>query len=186
MKRDLKMKRYAVLMILMFAAVAPFTAYAEETDPQTLVGKPAPQVVLPLLGGGELDLAKHKGKEVVVLDFWASWCPWCRKSTEHFVKVSEKYKGKDVAFYMVAVRDKEEKITAYMKENKLSPKIALDPERKMADPYIVDGIPHIVVIDKEGKITTVAVGEDEVGPAMESGVAKALGETKAPETAKEK
>lgn len=169
--------KYALSAALVFAALLS-PAWAEETDPQTLVGKDAPQVTLPLLGGGELDLAKHKGKQAVVLDFWASWCPWCRKSTEHFAKVAEEYKGKDVAFYIVAVRDKEDKIKQYMKENKIEAQIALDPDRKMADPYIVDGIPHVVVIDKAGKITTVAVGEDKVGPAMADGLKSALGEAK--------
>lgn len=170
--------KFAISAAILLTALLSPLAWAEETDPQTLVGKEAPQITLPLLGGGELDLSKHKGKEVVVLDFWASWCPWCRKSTEHFVKVAEQYKGKDVAFYIVAVRDKEEKIKAYMEENKITAKIALDPERKMADPYIVDGIPHIVVIDKDGKISKVAVGEDKVGPAMEEGLKAALGEAK--------
>ena len=171
------MKRFLIAALLAATLILP-AAHAEETDPQTLVGKDAPQVTLPLLGGGELDLAKHKGKQVVVLDFWASWCPWCRKSTEHFVMVAEQYKDKDVAFYIVAVRDKEEKIKAYMDENKIKAKIALDPERKMADPYIVDGIPHIVVIDKDGKVTKVAVGEDKVGPAMDEGLKAVLAEKK--------
>lgn len=170
--------KYAVsIAILLSIALAPIALRADE-DPQSLVGKDATQVTLPLLGGGELDLAKHKGKDYVVLDFWASWCPWCRKSTEHFVKVAEQYKDKNVAFYIVAVRDKEAAIKKYMTENKIEAKIALDPERKMADPYLVDGIPHTVVIDKDGKIVSVAVGEDKVGPAMESALEKAFGEKK--------
>lgn len=162
----------ASLLVVLFIA-APALA---DDDPQSLVGKDAPQVKLPLLGGGELDLAALKGKKLVVLDFWASWCPWCRKSTEHFLKTAEKYKDNDVAFYMVAVRDKEEAIQKYLRDNNIAPKLALDPKRDMADPYLVDGIPHIVVIDKDGKIVKVAVGEDKVGPAMEEALAAAFKE----------
>ena len=171
------MKRFFLAASLMTAMLMAMPALADE-DPQSLVGKDAPQIKLPLLGGGELDLAAYKGKKYVVLDFWASWCPWCRKSTEHFLKTAEKYKDKDVAFYMVAVRDKEEAITKYLKDNKISPKLALDPKREMADPYLVDGIPHIVVIDKEGKIVKVAVGEDKVGPGMDEALAAVFGAEK--------
>lgn len=155
---------------------APLARTEESTDedPRSLIGKSAPQVTLPLRGGGTLDLSKHAGKDYVVLDFWASWCPWCRKSTEHFVKVAQQFKDKNVAFYMVAVRDKEAAIDKYVNENKLDAKIALDPDRKMADPYLVDGIPHIVVIDPAGKILNVAVGEDKVGPAITETLEKAF------------
>lgn len=171
------MKRLLLSFALVATLFAALPARAED-DPQSLVGKEAPQVKLPLLGGGELDLAAYKGKKYVVLDFWASWCPWCRKSTEHFLKTSEKYKDQDVAFYMVAVRDKEEAIQKYLKDNNINPKLALDPKRAMADPYLVDGIPHIVVIDKEGKIVKVAVGEDKVGPAMEEALSAAFPDKK--------
>jgi len=171
------MKRLFAAATLLTAMLLAMPALADD-DPQSLVGKDAPQVKLPLLGGGELDLSAFKGKKYVVLDFWASWCPWCRKSTEHFLKTAEKYKDKDVAFYMVAVRDKEEAIKKYLTDNKIAPQLALDPKREMADPYLVDGIPHIVVIDKDGKIVKVAVGEDKVGPAMEEALSTAFGAEK--------
>jgi len=158
-------------------AFVPAVQAQDDEDPQTLVGKAAPTFTAPLLGGGEVDLAKHAGKQIVVLDFWATWCPWCRKSTEHFVNVAEKYKDKDVVFYLIAVKDNEERINKYVKENNLKATIVLDPDRKLADPYLVDGIPHIVVIDKEGKITRVAVGEDKVGPAMDEELTKLIGKS---------
>ena len=61
------------------------------------VGSPAPDLAIPSLGGGSVTLADYKGKYVVV-DFWASWCPDCRKDAPNIVALYEKFHKKgDVA-----------------------------------------------------------------------------------------
>ncbi|MBI2422338.1 MAG: TlpA family protein disulfide reductase [Candidatus Hydrogenedentes bacterium] len=135
-------------------------------DPKTMVGKPAPEIVLPLAGGGEFKLSELKGKKNVVLDFWGTWCPWCRKSTEQFLKLRDEYAGKDVEFYLVAVLDNEKAVIDYFTKEKITAKALLDTNRKAADPYWVDPVPHAVVIDKEGIVRSVAIGEDKTAPSI--------------------
>ncbi len=164
-------------MALLAMGILAGAAQAEEVwgKPEDVVGKPAPAVTLDLLGGGKLDLAEFKGKKFVVLDFWATWCPWCRKSTEKFVATAKAYADKDVVFYKVAVGQDAKAVGEYWEKNKIEAKVALDSERKASDAYWVDLIPHIVVIDKEGKVVRVAVGEDKVGAALDEELEKHFG-----------
>lgn len=170
-----------LLAMMVVAAVPVFAQDAPKTEPEKpaaaqeeawgkpedIVGKPAPKLDLALLGGGRLNLDEFKGKKYVVLDFWASWCPWCRKSTDKFVELTKRYAAEDIAFFIVSTTEPEEKVAAYKEKNKVDAVFALDPKREAADPYFVDYIPHIVVIDKDGKVMKVSVGEEKVAVALE-------------------
>src|SRR5262245_10115539 len=61
-----------------------------------LVGKPAPAVKLPLLNGGEFRLGDHAGKNVVVLDFWATNCPPCIEELPLLAQLAADYQSKGV------------------------------------------------------------------------------------------
>lgn len=172
------MRKIQILALALLLVGGSFgIAQAEDAwgKPEDVVGKPAPAVNLDLLGGGKLDLAAYKGKKMVVLDFWATWCPWCRKSTDKFVATSKAYANKDVVFYQVAVGQDGKTVGEYWEKNKVDAKVALDSERKASDAYWVDLIPHVVIIDKEGTVIRVAVGEDKVGAALDEEMEKAFG-----------
>ncbi|MFM1918835.1 MAG: hypothetical protein RLZZ303_469 [Candidatus Hydrogenedentota bacterium] len=166
---------------LTLAVIVPCVASAQDENPRDLAGKEAPAVKLDLLKDGQLDLSSHKGKEYVVLDFTTTWCPWCVKSTQHIEERAKQYKDKPVAFYMIHFGEEKETVEKFIKKKGISVPVALDPDRAVADDYLVDYIPQVVVVDKEGKIVSVAIGEDEVGPAIDEALAKAFGEEK-PET----
>lgn len=171
---------FSLLLILLLAMGGTATAQDEEnTDPRTLVGKNVIDVKLPLTNGGTLDLSKHKGKEYVILDFWATWCPWCVKSTSHFVERTEQYKDADVAFYMVSVGEEMDTVKKYMEKKGLKVNMAVDTDWKLSEYFKVDFIPHIAVIDKTGKIIAVEVGEDKIGPAMDKALKAAFPDVKA-------
>lgn len=164
----------AFAMLFAVAAVAQGDEKAAP-KPTDLEGKAAPAIKLDLVGGGELDLAAHRGKEYVVLDLWTTWCPHCVKATEHFEAAQETWKGKDVAFYMVSIGEEEETVKDFVEKKKVKSKIALDPELTMVKDYYADKIPHLVIIDKEGKVVKVKIGEDKIADAMEETLTEALG-----------
>lgn len=124
----------------------------------SLLGKPAPAFQLPLLDGKRMNLAQHKGKDVVVLDFWATWCPPCRVSMPTLVGVTSSYKEKGVVFYGVNQGEGPEDIRAFQKKMRLTFPVALDEDGSVAGLYGIDGIPQTVIIGKDGTVQAVHVG----------------------------
>jgi peroxiredoxin len=128
----------------------------EELSP--LLGKAAPPVDLERLDGKRVKLADHSGKEVVMLDMWATWCGPCRKELPYLIEVAKDYKDKGVVFYAVNLRETKKKIEDFLKKEKLEMKIALDPEGKVGEAYGAEAIPLLVLVDKHGIVQSVHVG----------------------------
>jgi len=132
----------------------------------TLVGKPAPQFSLELLEGGEMSLKQHKDKQVVVIDFFATWCPPCRAAMPILVSVIDEYTKKDkeaereprIAFYAVSLGDAPEAIRQFQEQLGIEFPVALDKQLVAARHYKVSPIPHKVLIGKDGTVEAVHLG----------------------------
>ena len=123
-------------------------------------GKPAPDFTLKDLQGKDLTLSSLRGK-YVVLDFWGSWCGWCIKGIPDMKKYYEKYKGK-MEILGIDCRDTEEKWKEAVEKHEL-PWLHVRNEEGDNDIsvlYAVPGYPTKIVVDPEGKIAKVVVGED--------------------------
>ena len=122
-------------------------------------GKPAPDFTLKDLQGKDLSLSSLRGK-YVVLDFWGSWCGWCIKGIPEMKKYYEKYKGK-LEILGIDCRDTEEKWKEAVKEHEL-PWLHVRNEGNpdVSTLYAIEGYPTKIVVDPEGKIAKVVVGED--------------------------
>ncbi len=131
------------------------------SEKSELEGKPAPDFELPLLGGEQVKLSEHKGKHVVILDFWATWCGPCRKAMPILAKVARAYRDKGVRLYAVNEQEKPQAIRGFLKEEDLDPTVALDRSGKVAKKYKVEGIPTTVIIDRKGIVRDVHVGYDK-------------------------
>jgi thiol-disulfide isomerase/thioredoxin len=130
---------------------------AGQLEPNPLLGKEAPEFSLELLDGSKANLSENKGK-IVILDFWATWCGPCRRGLPIVASVAEKYKDKGVVFYAVNQGEATEDIKKFLKDSKLTCPVALDTEDEVGELYGVRGIPHTVIIDKEGTVQVVHVG----------------------------
>ena len=117
-----------------------------------MVGKTAPEISLDLLDGGTMKLSDHKGKHVVILDFWASWCGPCRMSLPLVAEVAAQYADKGVVFYAVNIGESPEKARNFLTQAKLSMTVAMDPDGKAGRLYGAEAIPRMVIIDKEGVV----------------------------------
>jgi peroxiredoxin len=126
-----------------------------------LVGKKAPAFSTQLLSGEQIKLSDHLGKQVVVLDFWATWCAPCVKALPTVTKITGEYKDKGVAFYAVNSRESAEKIEAFLKKRKLTTTVALDKNGRINAAYEARAIPQTVIIDKKGYIQVIHVGIPE-------------------------
>lgn len=122
----------------------------QRKDP--LIGKPAPEFILPSFDGEKVNLSDFKGKKVVVLDFWASWCGPCRMAMPEVQKLSNELKDKDVVFFAINIGEDKLKIQNFISKNNIKIPVLMDQTGKVAGSYGVEGIPRLVIIDKNGII----------------------------------
>ena len=123
-------------------------------------GAMAPDFTLKDIHGDDLSLSSLRGK-YVVLDFWGSWCGWCIKGFPEMKKYYSKYKGK-MEILGIDCRDTEEKWKAAVEEHKL-PWLHVrngEGDSDISTLYLIEGYPTKIVVDPEGKIAKVVVGED--------------------------
>lgn len=107
------------------------------------------------LQGKTWHLQDMKGK-VVLVNFWATWCPPCRKEMPDLNALYNKFK--DQGFVVLAISDEESaKVTPYIAEHKISYPVMLDPGRKVNDAFIVEGIPKSFVYDRSGKMVAQSI-----------------------------
>ncbi len=123
------------------------------------VGNLAPDFDLKNIAGGTLQLSSLRGK-VVIIDFWDTWCPPCRKALPHLEAISHEY-SKDVVVVGVAFgRDGEAKVKEYVSQNNLTfPMVLADPEFKVTKDFGgVQSIPTTFMVDADGVIVKKWVG----------------------------
>lgn len=107
------------------------------------------------LQGKSWHLADLRGK-VVLVNFWATWCPPCRKEMPDLQALYEKYK--DQGFLVLSISDEgATNVVPYIKERNISYPVLLDPGRKVTEVYQVDGIPKSFVYDREGKLVAQSI-----------------------------
>jgi thiol-disulfide isomerase/thioredoxin len=123
-----------------------------------MVGKEAPPFELTLLDDSTFRLADHRGK-VVVLDFWATWCGPCIKAMPEVKDAVAAFPPGVVTLMTVNQGETPPLITPFLEAREWADTpVALDFNMKVGNSYGVEGIPHTVVIDAEGKIAWVHSG----------------------------
>ena len=101
------------------------------------------------LHGKKVTLSELKGK-IVLVNFWATWCPPCRKEMPDLDAIYTHFKDQLV---ILSITDEEMfKVGTFINQANYHPPILLDPERKVAKMYHVDGIPKSFVYDRDGKL----------------------------------
>lgn len=130
----------------------------ERAEPTDLIGKPAENFVLDLLDGGQFELANEKGKSIVILDFFATWCGPCRSVMPSLEELSEEYKDKNVKLVAVNQGESPAQIKSFLSDEGLHPIVVLDKNGMIASKYNVSGIPQTVIVGKDGTVQAVHVG----------------------------
>lgn len=123
-----------------------------------LLGKAAPDFSLKMLDGSEMTLSSHKDKDVVILDFFATWCGPCRMSMPVVDKVADDYKSKGVAFYAVNCGEDSAKVKGFLDGQNLDMPVALDPNQVVQSKYGANSIPRMILVGKDGTVQAIHAG----------------------------
>lgn len=160
------MKLNSMMGALLMAA--GMTAFAADLPPlsHSLTGQaakaPAPALVLKDIDDKSHDLASLKGK-VVLVNFWATWCPPCRREMPSMDRLAQKLAG--TAFVVLAVNIGEDADTIHTFTSQLdtapSFPILLDPHARTMQTWKISGLPTTYLIDPQGRIAYSAVGGRE-------------------------
>jgi len=144
----------------------------------TRVGDAAPALTVTTLAGDAFDLADQRGK-VVVLNWWATWCPPCRQEMPELRdQVWSRWGGRD-DFVLISVAREEaaDVVASFLTQHDFAWTFATDPDRRNYARYAEAHIPRNYVIGRDGVIDFQSVGyTDEEFAAMVQAVEAALGE----------
>ncbi len=131
----------------------------EDSPVMVLVDKPVPgPFKLALLEGGEFVLPNPQTTNVLLLDFWASWCGPCRQVMPELAEIGREYASRGVRYVAVNLREKPDLIRRYLDSAQIELTVALDTEGRMAEAFHIQGIPTMVVVDRENIVRHVHVG----------------------------
>jgi len=150
------------------------------------IGTKAPNIALADLGGKQHQLSDYAGKKVVLLQFWATWCPFCQRALEPTKRLHDDYQKAGmvvVGVIRVTQRDPEDKIRSFAAANVLPyDVILLDRDGAAAASYESRGVPDTLVIDGAGILKARNGGSNfpagpEVRRAIEAALAQLPGAT---------
>ena len=151
---DNQMRRTKCLALVMI-----FAATGCANKPNGAISKPAPDFTLKTIDGKQVQLSAQKGN-VVLVDFWATWCPPCRESLPHVQKVSADEALAKKGLIVFAINDKEDSDTVkkFLADNKYTFTVPMDADQTAVNAYSVTGIPTTVIVGRDGNIADVFVG----------------------------
>lgn len=129
-----------------------------EEGPHPLLGQEAPKFETVNPSGEPVDLAKYLGKNVIMLDFWATWCGPCVAAMPEVDGVAKKFADKGVVFYAVNLGDDVETVKQFLTDKGFEVPVAMDADGKIGGLYMAEAIPQTVLIGKDGKVQAVHVG----------------------------
>lgn len=139
-----------VLAMALLASCAPIG------KPQ--VGKPAPDFAVKDVNGKEHKLADYRGKVVLVV-FWATWCPPCMQEVPSLKRLQTKYGARGLNILAFSVDSRPEKVLPdFISKNSINYQVLVSSEQAEKAYGGIEGIPTAFLIDREGKLVASYVG----------------------------
>lgn len=149
------------LLVAVFISLLIFSTCSPKDQTQTQTDNK--DFTLTSLDGEEITLSKLKGS-VVLIDFWATWCPPCRKSIPVFIDLYNKYHER--GFIVLGISREGKTILEKFRDEINIPYPILIDNKEVGKKYHVQAIPTIIIIDKTGKLRKTQVG---FAPELEAG-----------------
>lgn len=162
----MKIKAFFTIIALLFFTISTISC-------QAVTLSIAPDFTLNDLNGKPFSLSQTKGK-VVILDFWATWCPPCRMEIPHFESLYNEYKDKGLEVVGVALdKGGASSVKPFVEENGVTYPVLIGNQDVAARYGGIRGIPTTFLIDREGRIVEKYVGYTDK-EVFESAIKKLL------------
>jgi len=107
--------------------------------------------------GGMFQLSEHRG-QVVFINFWATWCPPCREEMPAMERLFQRSQKDSLVMLAVSVDADPTVVAQFLKEQRFTFTIGLDPKMKLADTYGVRALPASFIVDRQGHLAALALG----------------------------
>lgn len=147
----MKCRTLSVAIFLFWTITA---SHAQKVDGLLKIGDRAPILDFRVFKSEKLiDWASLKGR-VVVIEFWATWCPPCIKNIPHLNELAQQFENKPVTFISLTY-EPEQMVEKFQKDHPIKTMIGLDNDFAMFKSYKAWGIPMTVIVNKNGRIASV-------------------------------
>jgi peroxiredoxin len=148
-------RRFAVAGFV--SAALAFAIVSCNKDPGPQVGMPAPDFTLPDLEGELHDLSEFRGR-VVVLNFWATWCPPCIDEMPSLQRLHQALSERGVAVIAVSVDERFSDVPDFVEKFDLTFPVLYDEGKKVSRKYQTFKYPETYILDREGRLKSKVVG----------------------------
>ena len=157
------------LLALMFlwnpteAKAAPAPQSQEQIEASTIAkqGTEAPDFKVEMFDGKSIRLSDLRGK-VVLVNFWATWCPPCREELTRVQKeIIDRFAGQEFVFLPISRGEELHTVEAFRKRMGYTFPMGLDPDQRIFRRYATNYIPRNFLIDRDGKVVLASIGYDK-------------------------
>jgi thiol-disulfide isomerase/thioredoxin len=133
------------------AGVSIITSVSSGSAADLYLGGPAPDFWFETAEGQSTSLSDFKGK-IVLINFWATWCTYCRMQMPYIEQIYEEWSGEELVVLAINVGESPEDVTSFMQSQGFTHPVLLDSEGQVATRYGASALPATIFIDKEGLI----------------------------------